>query len=66
MAAAFPILFVQGQGYTYEWTNVLVKSFPSMPILNSISENGTIDDERRHDDFENQLSDDSDIQMVDR
>ena len=24
MAAAFPILFVQGQGYTYEWSNVLV------------------------------------------
>ena len=31
-----------------------------------ISENGAVDEERRHDDSEIQLSDDSDIQMVDR
>ena len=35
-------------------------------IANPTSENGIIDEERRHDDPEIQLSDDSDIQMVDR
>ena len=35
-------------------------------ISNPISENGIIDEERRHDDTEIQLSCDSDIQMVDR
>ena len=35
-------------------------------IANPISENGMIDEERRHDDPEIQLSDDSDIQMVDK
>ena len=35
-------------------------------IANPISENGIIDEERRHDDSEIQLSSDSDIQMVDR
>ena len=35
-------------------------------ISNLISEHGTVDKERRHEDFENQFSDDSDIQMVDR
>ena len=35
-------------------------------IANLISENGIIDEERRHDDSEIQLSDDSDIQMIDR
>ena len=35
-------------------------------IANPTSENGIIDEERRHDDSEIQLSDDSDIQMVDR
>ena len=35
-------------------------------IENPISENGIIDEERRHDDSEIQLSNDSDIQMVDR
>ena len=35
-------------------------------IANSISENGIIDEKRRHDDSEIQLSGDSDIQMVDR
>ena len=33
---------------------------------NAISENGIVDEGRRHDDIEVQLSDDSDIQMVDR
>ena len=36
------------------------------PIANPISENGIIDEEMRHDDSEIQLSDDSDIQLVDR
>ena len=31
-----------------------------------VSENGIINEERRHDDVEIQLSDDLDIQMVDR
>ena len=35
-------------------------------IANPISENEIIDEERRHDHFELQLSGDSDIQMVDR
>ena len=35
-------------------------------IANPISEDGIIDEERRHDDSEIQLNDDSDIQMVDR
>ena len=35
-------------------------------IANPISENGIIDEERRHDDSGIQLSGDSDIQMVDR
>ena len=35
-------------------------------IANPISENEIIDEERRHDHFEIQLSGDSDIQMVDR
>ena len=35
-------------------------------IANPISENGIIDEERRHDDSEIQLSGDSGIQMVDR
>ena len=35
-------------------------------IANPISENGIIDEERRHDDSEIQLGSDSDIQMVDR
>ena len=35
-------------------------------ISNLISENGIVDEERRHEDFENPLRDDSDIQMVDR
>ena len=35
-------------------------------FANPISENGIIDEERRHDDSEIQLSSDSDIQMVDR
>ena len=35
-------------------------------IVNPISENGIIDEKRRHDDSEIQLSGDSDIQMVDR
>ena len=33
---------------------------------NATSENGIINEERRHDDPEIQLGDDSDIQMVDR
>ena len=36
------------------------------PIENPITENGMIDEERRHDDSEIQLSSDSEIQMVDR
>ena len=35
-------------------------------IANPISEDGIIDEERRHDNSDIQLSDDSDIQMVDR
>ena len=35
-------------------------------IENSISDNGIIDEERRHDNSEIQPSSDSDIQMVDR
>ena len=35
-------------------------------IANPISEDEIIDEERRHDDSEIQLSSDSDIQMVDR
>ena len=35
-------------------------------ISNPISDNGIIDEERRHDDSEIQLSSDWDIQMVDR
>ena len=35
-------------------------------IANLISENGIIDEERRHNGSEIQLSGDSDIQMVDR
>ena len=35
-------------------------------IANSTSENGINDEERRHDNFEIQLSSDSEIQMVDR
>jgi len=35
-------------------------------IPNPIPENGICDEERRHDDFGIQSSDDSDIQMVDR
>ena len=35
-------------------------------IANPLSENGIIDEERRHGDSEIQLSDNSDIQMVDR
>ena len=35
-------------------------------IENPITENGMIDEERRHDDSEIQLSSDSEIQMVDR
>ena len=35
-------------------------------IANPISENGIIDEERRHDDSGIQLGGDSDIQMVDR
>ena len=35
-------------------------------IANPTLENGIIDEERRHDNSEIQLSDDSDIQMVDR
>ena len=35
-------------------------------IANPLSENGMIDEEGRHDGSETQLSDDSDIQMVDR
>ena len=35
-------------------------------IPNPIPESGAVDEERRHDDFEIQLNDDSDIQMVDR
>ena len=35
-------------------------------IANPISKDGIIDEERRHDDSEIQLSGDSDIQMVDR
>ena len=44
-----------------------LSSVPFMPdISNSVSENETVD-ERRHEDFEAQLSDDdSDIQIVDR
>ena len=44
-----------------------IGSFCFVPdIANPISENGIIVEERRHDDSEIQLSDDSDIQMVDR
>ena len=35
-------------------------------IANPISENEIIDEERRHDNSDIQLDDDSDIQMVDR
>ena len=35
-------------------------------IANPISEDGIIDEERRHDNSDIQLSDDSDTQMVDR
>ena len=35
-------------------------------IVNPISENGIVNEEWRHDDFEIQLSGDLDIQMVDR
>ena len=35
-------------------------------IANPISENGIIDEERRHDNSDIQLNDDSDIPMVDR
>ena len=35
-------------------------------ISNPIPENEIFNEERRHDDFETQLSDDSDIQMVGR
>ena len=41
-------------------------SFPSIPdISNPISENEIVHEERGHDDLEDQLRDDSDIQMVD-
>ena len=44
-----------------------IGSLPFMPdISNPIPENEIVDEERRHDDFEDQSSDDSDIQMVDR
>ena len=39
---------------------------PDIPILNPIPEDGIVDEERRHDEFRNQLGGDSDIQMVDR
>ena len=35
-------------------------------IPNPIPEDGIIDEERRYDDIDIQLSDDSDVQMVDR
>ena len=35
-------------------------------IVNPISENGIIDEERRHNDFKIRLSGDSDMQMIDR
>ena len=35
-------------------------------IPEPMTENGIVDEERRHDDFDIQLSDQSDIQMVDR
>ena len=41
-------------------------SFAVPDIANSISENGIIDEEGRHDDSDIELSGDSDIQMVDR
>ena len=42
-------------------------SLPFIPdISNPILENEIVDEERGHDDFEDQLSDDSDTQMVDR
>ena len=39
---------------------------PDISILNSISESGTVDEKRRHEDFENQLSDGLDIQTIDK
>ena len=39
---------------------------PDIPISNSISEDGIVDEERRHNNFQNQLDNDSDIQIVDR
>ena len=42
-------------------------SLPSIAdISNPMSENEIVDEERSHDDFEDRLSDDSHIQMVDR
>ena len=44
-----------------------IGSLRFMPdISNPIPENGIVDEERGHDDFADQLSDDWDIQMVDR
>ena len=40
--------------------------FAPQDVANPIPENGIIDEERRHDDSEIQLSGDSDMQMVDR
>ena len=39
---------------------------PDISILNSISEDGAVDEESRHDNFQDQLGDDPDIQLADR
>ena len=39
---------------------------PAIPISHPISENEAVDEERRHENFQNQLGDDLDIQLVDR
>ena len=41
-----------------------LRFIPDIPTLNSMPEDGTVYEERRHEDFQNQLGDDSDIQMV--
>ena len=44
-----------------------IGGLPFMPdISNPVPENEIVNEERRHDDCEDQLRDDSDIQMVDR
>ena len=41
-------------------------AIPAIPTSNPTSENGSVDEERRHENSQNQLGDDSDIQLVDR